>query len=62
MEFLGLEGKNINDLTRTDINKAFRKMSLKWHPDKNPGKVAESTKKFLELTAHHKFLLTQIKK
>jgi DnaJ-related protein SCJ1 len=33
-----------------DIKKAFKKMSIKYHPDKNPGD-AEAAKKYQDITA-----------
>ena len=36
---LGIE-KNSSD---ADIKKAYRKLSLKWHPDKNPDNQEEAT-------------------
>lgn len=38
---------NCND---SDLKKAYRKMSIKWHPDKNPNSVEEATKKFQEIS------------
>jgi DnaJ-class molecular chaperone len=32
-----------------EIEKKGKKLLIKWHPDKNPDKVQESTKKFQEI-------------
>ena len=32
-----------------DIKKAYRKMALKWHPDKNKDKPEEAGEKFKEI-------------
>lgn len=44
-EVLGLS----RDATPNQIKKAYRKLSLQYHPDKNPGE--ENSKKFVELSA-----------
>ncbi|KAG5359761.1 DnaJ-like protein subfamily B member 8 [Yarrowia sp. C11] len=35
--------------TETDIKKSFRKLALVWHPDKNPHRKDEATKKFQDI-------------
>ena len=35
----------------SQIKKAYRKLALKWHPDKNVGNEAEATDRFKEVTA-----------
>jgi curved DNA-binding protein CbpA len=39
-----------------EINKAFRKLALKCHPDRNPGHEAEFKTKFQEINAAHEIL------
>ena len=40
----------------SEIKKAYRKMSMKWHPDKNPKNKDEATKKFQEISEAYSIL------
>ena len=37
------------DASEADIKKAYHKLAMKWHPDKNPGNEEEAQKKFEEI-------------
>ena len=41
--------------SKSEIKKAYRKLSLKWHPDKNKDKE-EATKKFQEISEAYNIL------
>jgi len=45
-----------------DIEKKGKKLLIKWHPDKNPDKVQESTKKFQEIQEAMTILTNQEKR
>lgn len=55
---LGIE----SSASETDIKKAYRKMSIKYHPDKNPDDKEGATKKFQEISEAYTILSDQEKR
>ena len=44
-----------------NIKKAYRKLDLKWHPDKNPGCQKDATAKFKEISEAYEVLCDEKK-
>jgi DnaJ-class molecular chaperone len=57
-EILGISKNATND----DIKKAYRKLALKWHPDKNNNNTEESKKYFQEICNAYQVLIDPVKR
>ncbi|BFU20332.1 DnaJ family protein [Entamoeba histolytica HM-1:IMSS-B] len=57
-EILGVD-RNVNE---NDLKKAYRKLALKWHPDRNPNNKEEASEKFKEIAEAYSVLSDPKKK
>lgn len=46
--------------SEAEISKAFRKLSLKWHPDRNLNNKEEAEKMFVEISKAHEALTSEL--
>ena len=56
-EVLGLELPDGKPPSEDEITAAFKKLAIRWHPDRNPDNVEEATLRFAEVSAARDLLL-----
>ncbi|KVH87794.1 Chaperone DnaJ, C-terminal [Cynara cardunculus var. scolymus] len=59
---MGVDYYSILNVTRTatddDLKKAYRKLAMKWHPDKNPNNKSEAEAKFIQISEAYEVIST----
>ena len=60
-DFYEILGINKN-ATSDEIRKAYKKLAIKWHPDKNPNNKEEAEAKFKEISEAYSVLSDPQKK
>jgi len=60
-DFYAILGVN-KDATPEDVKKAYRKLALKWHPDRNPDNKTEAEEEFKEISMAYDVLSNPEKK